>query len=132
MTPFFRFVQDTVAELKKRTSSLDLAIFNAGVALGVGKIEDLQSKDFLENLNANVVGPHNLFKAFSPFLLASKSEKRTIAVTSSIGGSITAAHAVGEALKGMFGTDFIALSGYAVTKYVISFSKSSVEPEIPF
>mgnify|MGYP001571531977 CR=1 FL=1 len=83
-----------MTELKKHTASLESIIINAGVLLGQGKIEDLQAASLLENLNANVVGPHNVTKAFSPFLIASKAEKRTLAYISSIGGSVTLAQGI--------------------------------------
>lgn len=76
--------QAAVAELKKHTSSLTKVIINSGVWLGKGRIEDLSAADLLGNF-ANVVGPHNLTKAFSPFLLAEpvEGEKRKLVYISS-------------------------------------------------
>ncbi|KAL8292015.1 hypothetical protein RQP46_001481 [Phenoliferia psychrophenolica] len=104
------------AELKKSTPSLDTLIINAGIVLGGGHVKDLSAKDFLENLNVNVVGPHNVTKVFSPFLLESKAAKRTLAYISSAVGSLTALPDVAEFAKKGNGVDFIPFTGYAVTK----------------
>ena len=58
--------------------------------LGQGRIEDLAGSDLLENLNGNIVGPHNITKAFSPFLLASMAEKKQLVYISSLVGSFGA------------------------------------------
>lgn len=87
-------IQDAAAELKTHTTTLERIIINAGVLLGQGRIEDLKASDFLDNLNANVVGPHIITKAFSPFLVASKEENKILAYISSVAGSITLASPV--------------------------------------
>lgn len=110
-------VADAAAELKTHTTTLERIIINAGVLLGQGRIEDLKASDFLDNLNANVVGPHIITKAFSPFLVASKEENKILAYISSVAGSITLASPVGgAALKDMFKADYVPLSGYGTTK----------------
>jgi len=83
--------------------------------LGVGPIFDLQAADLLENLNGNIVGPHNVLKYFSPLVLASKSKKRYIAVTSSLTGSISTLPVWGGYSKQM-GFEHISIAGYAATK----------------
>lgn len=90
--PSFRSNQekkDAAVELRKHTATLERVVINAGVLLGAGRIEDLKSSDLLENLKTNVVGPHNVTKAFAPFVLASKAESRILSYMSSGGASIS-------------------------------------------
>lgn len=108
-------VKAALSDVQKTTSSLDGLIINAGVMLGVGPIFDLQAADLLENLNGNIVGPHNVLKYFSPLVLASKSKKRYIAVTSSLTGSISTLPVWGGYSKQM-GFEHISIAGYAATK----------------
>ncbi|KAL8290359.1 hypothetical protein RQP46_002617 [Phenoliferia psychrophenolica] len=113
-------VEAAATELKKHTSTLETVIINAGILLGEGKIQDLAANDLLQNLNANVVGPHNLTKAFSPFLLTSKAEKKTLTYISSGVGSVAAEPMVTAMVKNMYKTDYIPNSGYAVTKTAVN------------
>lgn len=99
--------QAAAATLRQTTSTLELLIVNAGVALGGGALVNLKSSDFLQNLNANVVGPHNILKAFYSFLIESKAEKKTVVLMSSIAGSIAALPNVTSTLKNMFSKFFI-------------------------
>lgn len=98
------------------TSTLDLAIFNAGINLGQGRLTDLSSKDLLDNLDANVVGPHNLFKAFAPFVEASQSESKIIAVVTSLAGSIGKLPELFPFVKKAMNLDYLPVGGYCVTK----------------
>ena len=84
--------------------------------LGSGPIYSVSSEDLLENMRGNVVGPHNIFKAFSPLVVASKSEKRTISVTSSLLGSIGAMPMVGGQLKQSLGMDDMPTACYGTSK----------------
>lgn len=84
--------------------------------LGAGPVHGLKSTDLLDNLNANVVGPHNMFKAFSPMVIASKSEKRSISVTSSLLGSLGTLPQWGPFVTKTFGGESIPVSSYAVSK----------------
>lgn len=81
--------KDAAVELRKHTATLERVVINAGVLLGAGRIEDLKSSDLLENLKTNVVGPHNVTKAFAPFVLASKAEGRILSYMSSGGALIS-------------------------------------------
>lgn len=92
---------------------------NAGVALGGGALINLKSDEFLQNLNANVVGPHNILKAFYSFLTESKAEKKTVVFMSSIAGSIAALPDVTTALKGMFSKFLMRFS-------ILSFPRVSI------
>ncbi|KAK4697251.1 methyltransferase, partial [Phenoliferia sp. Uapishka_3] len=83
-------ISAAVTEIKKHTTTLDTIIINAGILLGEGKIQDLSAKDLLENLNGNIVGPHNITKAFSPLLIKNQAEKKTLVYISSFVGSIAA------------------------------------------
>lgn len=84
--------------------------------LGVGPISSLTASDLLDNLNANVVGPHNIFKAFSPIVAASRAAKKTIAVTSSRLSSLGDMCNWGPMTKDPYGLDHIPLSCYAISK----------------
>lgn len=109
-----------MAEVTKQTKTLDTVYINSGVMLGYGPVQELKSDDFLENMNANVVGPHNMFKAFAPLVIASKSDRRSISVTSSLLGSIGTLPQWGQFVKEAFGAEGIPVSSYAVSKYVNS------------
>jgi NAD(P)-dependent dehydrogenase (short-subunit alcohol dehydrogenase family) len=111
--------QDAVAAISKHTATLDNVYINSGVMLGFGPIFDVKSSDLLENLNANTVGPHNIFKAFAPLVIASKSEKRLIATTSSVLGSIGALPYWGPSTKAPYGFEHIPTACYSVSKYDI-------------
>lgn len=84
--------------------------------LGYGPIHDVTASDLLENVNSNVVGPHNIFKAFSPLILESKASHRTIAVTSSLLSSIAAMSKWGPLTKEITHTETIPVACYAVSK----------------
>lgn len=99
---------------------LDTIIINAGILLGEGRIEDLSPADLLKNLEGNVVGPHIITKAFSPFLLESKAAKKTLAYISSGVGSVGASKQVGEFIKKMYNVDYIPNGGYATTKTALN------------
>lgn len=114
----FPLTQKAAKYLGTVTSTLDLAIFNAGIALGAASLAELTSKDLLDNLHANVVGPHNLFKAFAPFVEASKCERKTIGIITSLLGSITALPEMVPYIKKMFSLDHSPVGGYSVTKSV--------------
>ena len=111
-------MQAAVAEIAKHSQTLDSVYINSGVMLGFGPIHKVTSADLLENMNANVVGPHNIFKAFAPMVVASKSEKRSIAVTSSLLGSLGALSQWGPSTKKPYGFDDIPVACYAVSKFV--------------
>ena len=105
-------------ELAKHTATLTSIIVNGAVSLGVGGIEDLKSSDLLKSLDTNVVGPHNVIRAFNPFLLASKDTKRTLAVVSSVLGSITNAPAISTMSKDLLKLDHLVMGAYSVSKSV--------------
>lgn len=86
--------------------------------LGFGPIDNVSSSDLLDNMNANVVGPHNIFKAFVPSVLKSKASKRTIAVTSSMLGSIGALPHWGPPTKKPYGFESTPVACYAISKSV--------------
>lgn len=93
-----------------------MLVLNAGQALGFGPITSISSTDLLNNLNVNIVGPHNLLKAFSPFLIASKEEKKTIVLISSLGGSITGLPSLGVRYLNMYGIDYNPMASYSTSK----------------
>ncbi|KAL8277265.1 hypothetical protein RQP46_010334 [Phenoliferia psychrophenolica] len=109
-------IKTAISDLKKYTSTLDTVIINAGVLYGQGHIEDLTAADLLQNLNGNIVGPHNITKAFSPFLLDSKADKKQLVYISSVGGSLGALPMAIPYLKSSFKVDYLPLSGYCATK----------------
>lgn len=74
----------------------------------------------LENLKTNVVGPHNVTKAFAPFVLASKAESRILSYMSSGGASISEVQKISTMLKKAFEIDFIPSSGYLTTKAALN------------
>jgi len=113
-------VQTAAAEVSKQTDSLDYLYINSGVSLGSGPINGVDSSVLLENMNANVVGPHNIFKAFAPMVVASKASKRAIAVTSSLLGSIGAMPQYAPVTKSAFGLDVLPIGCYGVSKYACS------------
>lgn len=102
--------------MSEHTDSIDRLYINAGVMLGIGPISDLASSVLLDNLNANLVGPHNIFRAFSPMVISSKASKKTIAVTSSRLSSLGDMSQWGPMTKDPYGLDHIALSCYAISK----------------
>ncbi|KAK4703782.1 hypothetical protein P7C70_g2440, partial [Phenoliferia sp. Uapishka_3] len=109
-------VDAAVTKLKESTDTLDLVIINAGVLLGMGKIEELSASDLLSNFNTNVVGPHIITRAFSPFLLSSTSDKRILAYISSIGGSTTLVQSINDFVKEKFEVDYAPASAYTTSK----------------
>ncbi|KAK4699898.1 hypothetical protein P7C70_g6356, partial [Phenoliferia sp. Uapishka_3] len=109
-------ISAAVTNVKKHTATLDTIIINAGILLGGGRVQDLSAKDLLDNLNGNIVGPHNITKAFSPLLIANKSDKKTLVYISSMVGSLTALPQVTKFLYNMNKVDYLSGSGYATTK----------------
>jgi len=109
-------VQAAVAEVKKHTETLDYLYINAGAVVGGGPVSELSAADLTENFTTNVVGPHNVMKAFSPLVVASKASKRVIAVTSSLVGSITALPNWAAFIRDAYSVDHIPMTGYAVSK----------------
>lgn len=124
--------QKAAEYLRTVTSHLDLAIYNAGVALGMGSLPDLTSRDLLNNFKTNVVGPHNLFKVFSPLVDGSQSDRKSIAVISSIAGSIGTLPELVPAVKQMFKLDYSPIGGYSVTKSVLKDNLEEVRLICPF
>lgn len=102
--------------MKKHTETLDYLYINAGAVVGSGQISGLSPEDLTENFTTNVVGPHNVMKAFSPLVVASKASKRVIAVTSSLVGSTGAMPQWGPFIKDALGVEHISMSGYSVSK----------------
>lgn len=102
--------------MSETSKTLDDVYINGGIMLGFGPIHQVTSADLLENINGNVVGPHNVLKAFAPLVLASKAPKRTIAITSSMLGSIGALPLWGPSTKAPYGFDTIPVACYAVSK----------------
>ncbi|KAL8292737.1 hypothetical protein RQP46_001349 [Phenoliferia psychrophenolica] len=76
-------IKAAAEELSKHTQSLTSLNINGGVSLGVGPIQDLDSAHLLTNIMVNCVGPHNILRTFSPFLLASTDAKRSVVIISS-------------------------------------------------
>lgn len=69
-------------------------------------------------LETNIVGPHNVIRAFAPFLLESPAAKRTLAIVSSVGGSITHLPLLTADIKKRFEIDYLLATAYSVSKYV--------------
>lgn len=109
-------LQSAVAEVRKHTDTLDYIYINAGALVGMGHLTDLSPSDLSANLTTNVVGPHNILRAFSPLIVASKSTKRVISITSSLVGSVTALPHWSQFVKGALDIDYLPMSGYAVSK----------------
>lgn len=108
--------QNAALKLGEYTDRLDAAIFNAGISVGHTSLYNLSSTDLLDNLSVNIVGNHNLFKAFTPFFLQSGVEKKVIGVISSIGSSIKLAPMTIPFLKGAYELDYSCIAGYCVSK----------------
>ncbi|KAK4700082.1 hypothetical protein P7C70_g6172, partial [Phenoliferia sp. Uapishka_3] len=109
-------ISAAVKDVKKHTATLDTIIINAGILLGEGRVQDLAAKDLLDNLNGNIVGPHNITKAFSPLLVANKAEKKTLIYISSLVGSLAALPQVIPFMKNMYKTDYLPVAAYSATK----------------
>ncbi|KAL8292614.1 hypothetical protein RQP46_001226 [Phenoliferia psychrophenolica] len=108
---------NAAAELAKHTSTLSTVIVNGAVLLGGSEsIQDMDPSTLRESLETNVIGPHNVIRAFSPYLLASTAERRTLAIISSLGGSITKLTEVSGWIKNQFGVDFLPASSYSISK----------------
>jgi NAD(P)-dependent dehydrogenase (short-subunit alcohol dehydrogenase family) len=108
--------QAAVAEITKHTSTLDQIFINAATLVGLGPVANFGTADLTENFTVNVVGPHNIFKAFAPFVVKSKSDKRAVAVVSSAVGSIAAVPIWAPMVKDSLSLDHIPLAGYSVSK----------------
>ena len=68
------------------------------------------------HLSTNVVGPHNVIRAFSPLLLASTDQQRTLAIVSSVGGSIQLLPMVAGFMKTAFKVDHLISTAYQTSK----------------
>lgn len=113
-------VQAAVTLVTEHSKTLDHVFINAGIMLGFGPIFEVKSEDLLENMNGNVIGPHNIFKAFTPLVLESKSASRSISVTSSLLGSLGALPQWGPPTKKPFGFETIPVACYAVSKTAVN------------
>ncbi|KAL8278940.1 hypothetical protein RQP46_008609 [Phenoliferia psychrophenolica] len=113
-------IKEAATELSKHTQALTTIIINGGVLLGYGNIEDLSASDLLSNVNTNVVGPHNILRAFSPFLLASSDAKRSVAIISSIVGSFGSLEGLTKMVKDMFKISHAPLGSYSVSKTAVN------------
>jgi NAD(P)-dependent dehydrogenase (short-subunit alcohol dehydrogenase family) len=102
--------------VQQHTHSLTSVIVNAAILLGFGKIEDLTSDVLLAHLEANVIGPHNILRAFSPFLTASGGNNRSIVLINSRAGSVSSQLTEIPLCKTIFGMDFFPLGSYSISK----------------
>jgi NAD(P)-dependent dehydrogenase (short-subunit alcohol dehydrogenase family) len=103
------------AELRKHTDSIDILYNNAGVSHGGGLITGVTAQQLRDNFEGNVVGPHNVLLEFSPFVLASKAERRSILITSSLLGSVDSMAFIKEWSKGA-GLPGLVTGAYATSK----------------
>ncbi|KAK4687486.1 hypothetical protein P7C73_g2623, partial [Tremellales sp. Uapishka_1] len=103
-------------QVSQTTQSLDMIICNGGVFAGAGRLEDLSAADLATNLSTNLVGSHNVSRAFSPFLLASHHPHRVLGYVSSIAGSISNLPGTMQVFRDKVGVDYFVSSGYAISK----------------
>lgn len=65
-------------------------------------------------MDTNVIGAFISINAFIPFLLASKAERRTLTILTSILSSLSMAREVAEVTKPRLGLDFMPAPAYIV------------------
>lgn len=108
-------LQAAAEQLRKHTDSIDVIYNNAGQSHGGGPITGVTAQQLRDNFEGNVVGPHNILLEFSPFVLASKAEKRSIVITSSVLGSINSIPFIKEWAKGA-GLPGLVTGAYGTSK----------------
>jgi NAD(P)-dependent dehydrogenase (short-subunit alcohol dehydrogenase family) len=110
-------IKAAAAQISQRTDSLDHVIYNAGILRGVGKnILEIGIEPLKENLETNVFGAYYSAVEFTPFLVNSKFERKSLVLMSSNFGSIALADTLFQLKKAAFGTDFEPTAMYNISK----------------
>ncbi|OBT94409.1 hypothetical protein VE01_07758 [Pseudogymnoascus verrucosus] len=114
-------IKAAAAEISQRTDSLDHVIYNAGILRGVGKnILEIGIEPLKENLETNVFGAYYSAVEFTPFLLNSKFERKSLVLMSSNFGSIVLADTLFQLKTAAFGTDFEPTAMYNISKTTLN------------
>jgi len=114
-------IKALAVDIKKKTNSLDLVIYNAGVLASVGNILDVGVEGLKANLDTNLYGAYLASVEFAPFLLNSEYSRRCLVFVSSSFGSLTLSDELFEQHARSLGTpDFHAFASYDISKTALN------------
>jgi NAD(P)-dependent dehydrogenase (short-subunit alcohol dehydrogenase family) len=77
------------AEIATKTQSLDFVIYNSGVLRGWGNVLEVGIEPLKENIETNVYGAYHAAVEFSPFLLKSGFQNKSLVFVSSTFASLS-------------------------------------------
>jgi NAD(P)-dependent dehydrogenase (short-subunit alcohol dehydrogenase family) len=77
------------AEIARKTQSLDIVIYNSGVLRGWGNVLEVGIESLKDNMETNVYGAYHAAVVFSPFLLRSGFQNKSLVLVSSTFASLS-------------------------------------------
>ena len=93
-----------------------MVIYNSGILTGVGNLLEVGIQSLKDNINTNVYGAFYAALAFTPLLLKSNYEKKSLVLLSSSFASLALSDETAAAHEQVFGSGFDGTAMYNISK----------------
>ncbi|KAL7920312.1 hypothetical protein ACQKWADRAFT_322213 [Trichoderma austrokoningii] len=113
-------VQQAATKIGQQVESLDVVIYNSGVLNGFGNMLEVGAQSLVDNMTTNVYGAYHTAVAFTPLLLKSKNERKSLVLLSSSFASMQLVDETTASHEEVIAKGFNATAMYNISKTALN------------